>query len=393
MASLPTSNWLGRKAAIVGIGATEFSRNSGRSENQLAIECIRSAVEDAGLSLSDIDGVCNPTGDATGAHDIVNNFGLRNLNFFSEVAYGGGAPCGTVAQAAMAVATGQANYVVCYRALNEYSGSRYGQWFLGTEVTGDWAFEVGFGMLTAVHRIAMRARRHMHDYGTTSRQFGAITVACRHHANRNPRAQLHHRQITIEDHQSSRIISDPLHLLDCCLESDGGCAVVVTSLERARDLKQKPAVILAAAQAIGSELASMTNYNRARITENEDMQRLGETLFARAGVTPKDIDAIQIYDFFTPMVLMTLEDLGFCKKGEGGSFVEDPRRLQFDGELPLNTAGGQLGEAYIHGYNLLLEAVRQVRGTSTSQVADLELSMCVSASGVPSSGLILTHDG
>ena len=287
------------------------------------------------MGPSDIDGITRYCGDSSWEDQVAQTLGLERLRFQAASSQGGNvAAAGTVLLAGMAVASGAANYVLAFRSLNERSGRRFGQ---ATPVTriplapGDQAYMVPFGLTVPGQRASLRARRHMHEYGTTSRKFGAISVACRKHANRNPRAMFHGRPMTIEDHQASRLIADPLRLFDFCLETDGACAVVVTTAERARDLKHPPAYVLG------------------------------------------DIDVAQIYDHFTGIVLFHLEALGFCKPGEGGHFVENGRLEWPDGELPLNTAGGNLSEGYIHGMNHVIEGVRQIRGTSTSQVEGAEL--------------------
>ncbi len=214
----------------------------------------------------------------------------------------------------------------------------------------------------------MYARRRMHEYGTTSRQFGAVAVACRKHANMNPMALMYGRTLTIEDHQSSRMIYHPFRLYDCCLETDGGAAIVITSAERAGDSRHRPAYIMAAVQSLSPQLE-----NRWSVTETATRRSAGR-LFEMAGVTPRDIDVAQIYDHFSAMVIFTLEDLGLCKRGEGGPFVEEGG-IEIGGELPVNTAGGHLSEAYVHAVNHIIEGVRQIRGVSTAQVPDAELAL------------------
>lgn len=375
-----------RAAAIVGIGQTEFSKNIGRAERTVALEAIRAALQDAGLEARDVDGLVRFDMETTTEVEIARNLGLENVRFFSEIAYGGGAGCGTVAHAAMAIATGQASVVVCWRARNRGSGGR--PWAAtGPGVGGDAQFTAPYGLVRPVDQIAMLARRHMHEFGTTSEQLGAVAVAARKHAARNPRA-LMREPMTLADHQASRMISEPLRKFDCCLETDGALAVVVTSAERARDLRQPPAVVLAASQGMGPEHHVMTDYH------GPDFLRTPSTwaardLFASAGVRPEDVDCAQFYDAFTPLVLLSLEEFGFCKAGESGPMAGDGALDWPDGALPSNTSGGGLSEAYVHGFNLILEGVRQIRGTSTSQVADAELSLVTSGAGVPTSALLL----
>jgi acetyl-CoA acetyltransferase len=380
------------RAAIVGIGATEFSKESGRSELQLSAEATRAALADAGLTPADVDGLVTFTMDTSSEIALARELGIPELRFFSRVNYGGGAACGTVMHAAMAVATGVADVVVCYRGFNERSGNRFGQVSLAaaTQVNTNgldnaWTYPMGLG--TPAATVAMFARRYMHEYGATSEDFGRVAVADRKHAATNPNAWFHGKPITLEDHQASRMIADPLHLLDCCQESDGAVALVVTSAERARDLLQPPAVIRAAAQGSGPDQFVMTSYYRDEIGLQE-MGLVGRELWRQCGLGPDDMDTAVLYDHFTPFVLMQLEELGFCGRGEAKDFIADGA-IELGGRLPLNTHGGQLGEAYIHGMNGIAEGVRQMRGTSVNQVEDAHHVLVTAGTGVPTSGLVL----
>ena len=379
-------------AAIVGIGATEFSKESGRSELQLSAEATRAALADAGLTAADVDGLVTFTMDTSSEIALARELGIPGLRFFSRVNYGGGAACGTVLHAAMAVATGVADVVVCYRGFNERSGSRFGQVSVAaaTQVNTNgldnaWTYPMGLG--TPAAAVAMFARRYMHEYGATSEDFGRVAVADRKHAATNPNAWFYGKPITLEDHQASRMIADPLHLLDCCQESDGAVAIVVTSAERARDLPQPPAMVRAAAQGSGPDQFVMTSYYRDEIGL-EEMGLVGRELWRQSGLGPKDMDTAVLYDHFTPFVLMQLEELGFCGRGEARDFIADGA-IELGGRLPLNTHGGQLGEAYIHGMNGIAEGVRQVRGTSVNQVEEAQHVLVTAGTGVPTSGLVL----
>ncbi|WP_341228939.1 lipid-transfer protein [Nocardioides salarius] len=389
------SRSLSGKAAIAGIGATEFSKESGRSELQLAVEAVRAAVEDAGLTMADVDGLTTFTMDANSEIAVARELGIGELRFFSRISYGGGAACATVQQAAMAVATGVADVMVCYRAFNERSGDRFGQVSVAANaqvntngLDNAWSYPMGLG--TPAATVAMQARRYMHDYGATSEDFGRVAVADRRHAATNPHAFFHGRPITLEDHQASRMIVDPLHLLDCCQESDGAQAIVVVSAERARDLAQRPAYVTAAAQGSGRDQFVMTSYYRDDIGIPE-MGVVGRELWRQSGLRPDDMPMAILYDHFTPYVLMQLEELGFCGRGEAPGFIADGA-IEIGGRLPLNTHGGQLGEAYIHGMNGIAEAVRQVRGTAVNQVEAAASShvLVTAGTGVPTSGLVLS---
>lgn len=376
-------------AAVVGIGATEFSKDSGRSELALAAEAVRAALADAGLGPGDVDGMVTFTMDTSPEIAVAQAAGIGELTFFSRVHYGGGAACATVQQAALAVAAGAAEVVVCYRAFNERSGRRFGAGVQRREPSAEgvalgWALP--FGLLTPASWAAMTARRYLHTYGLTPEAFGHVAVTGRRHAAANPAAYFHGRPITLADHAASRWIAEPLRLLDCCQETDGGQAVVVTSVDRARTLPHPPAVIVAAAQGAGRAQEQMTSFYRDDLTGLPEAGAVARQLWRSSGLTPGDIDVGILYDHFTPFVLMQLEEYGFCAPGEAAGFVEA-------GALPLNTHGGQLGEAYLHGMNGIAEAVRQLRGTAVNQVPGAARVLVTAGSGVPTSGLLLGADG
>jgi acetyl-CoA acetyltransferase len=391
-----SSSHLAGAAAIVGIGATEFSKDSGRSEMRLAVEATAAALDDAGIDPAEVDGMVTFTMDGNPEIEIARNLGVGELTFFSRIHHGGGAACATVQQAAMAVATGVADVVVCYRAFNERSGRRFGAGVqdrppMPTAEGAHFSWYVPFGLVTPAQWVAMFATRYMHEYGATSEDFGRVAVADRRHAASNPAAWFYEQPITLEDHQRSRWIVEPLHLLDCCQESDGAQALVVTSRDRAADLRQAPAVIRAAAQGAGDEQDMMTSYYRDSITGLPEMGLVADQLWATAGLGPADIQTAVIYDHFTPFVLCQLEEFGFCGRGEAKDFLRDGS-VELGGSLPINTHGGQLGEAYIHGMNGIAEGVRQVRGTSVNQVKEVQHVLVTAGTGVPTSGLILGVD-
>jgi acetyl-CoA acetyltransferase len=387
--SVRTRDRLGGRAAIVGIGATEFSKDSGRSELTLAAEAVRAALDDAGLTAAEVDGMVTFTMDTSPEITVAQAAGIGELSFFSRVHYGGGAACATVQQAALAVATGVAEVVVCYRAFNERSGRRFGAGVQQREPSAEgvalgWALP--FGLLTPASWVAMAAQRYLHTYGLTPEAFGHVAVVDRKYAATNPAAYFHGRPITLAEHAASRWIVEPLRLLDCCQETDGGQALVVTSVERARDLPHPPAVITAAAQGAGRAQEQMTSFYRDELTGLPEMGVVARQLWRTSGLSPTDIDVGILYDHFTPFVLMQLEEFGFCKPGEAADFVAEER-------LALNTHGGQLGEAYLHGMNGVAEAVRQLRGTSVNQIPGAGRTLVTAGTGVPTSGLILGADG
>jgi acetyl-CoA acetyltransferase len=301
-----------------------------------------------------------------------------------------------VHQAALAIDAGVAEVVVCYRAFNERSGARFGAGVQGrapvpTAENAQLAPYLPVGLLTPAAWVALAAQRYLHVTGATSEDLGRVAVADRRHAATNPAAWFYERPITLEDHQESRFIVEPLRLLDCCQETDGGQALVVTSLERARDLPNRPAVVRAAAQGSGAFQHMMTSYYRDDLCGLPEMAVVARQLWAGSGLGPADMGAAILYDHFTPYVLCQLEELGFCARGEAKDFVADGN-IELGGGLPLNTHGGQLGEAYLHGMNGIAEAVRLVRRTSVNQVPDLEHVVVTAGTGVPTSGLVLGID-
>jgi acetyl-CoA acetyltransferase len=383
-----------RKVAIAGIGATEFSKDSGRSELQLAGEAVLAAVADAGLKPSDVDGLTTFTMETNSEIEVAKTAGLGDLTFFSKIGYGGGAACATVQQAALAVASGVADTVVCYRAFNERSGHRFGSGAHRGEPTAEgiaMGWVSSFGLMTPASWVAMFAQRYMHEYGATSADFGLVSVADRKHAATNPKAWFYEQPITLEDHQSSRWIVEPLHLLDCCQETDGGQALVVTTAERARDLPNPVALVSGAAQGSSQGQQSMVSYYRDDIAGLPEMGLVARQLWEQSGLKPEDVQTAVIYDHFTPFVLQQLEEFGFCKRGEAKDFIAGGN-IELGGGLPINTHGGQLGEAYLHGMNGIAEGVRQIRGTSYNQVPHVENVLVTAGTGVPTSGCILSID-
>ncbi len=383
--------------AVAGIGATEFSRDSGRSVLSLATEASLAALADAGLAPTDVDGIVRCESDTVHYNDLVHTLGLSRLDYFSEVGPGGVAPSAMVGQAVAAIVSGQATTVLVFRSLNGRSGRRFGlspvtQRRIGGSGTYD-EFFLPYGLLTPGQIFALLAQRHMLDFGTSEKDLGHIALACRARANANPLAQMHDKALTMDDYLASRMISRPLRLYDFCLETDGACAVVVTSTERARDLAKPPALIRAVAQ---GSLTDPQPGIQFPVVLRETLTTLpakptADTLYRRAGLGPDDIDVAQFYDCFTITVLLQIEDYGFCAKGEGGSFVSSGE-IELGGRLPINTGGGHLSEGYIHGMNHVVEGVRQVRGESTNQVPGAEVCLVTSTPLPPGSALVLRAD-
>jgi acetyl-CoA acetyltransferase len=383
------------RCAIVGIGATDFSRGSGRSDLTLATQAALAALADAGLEASDIDGIVRCDMDAVRHNDLADSLGIRELTYWSEVGVGGVAPAAMVAQAVGAILSGQATTVLVFRELNGRSGRRFGLSSAADARAGGSGsydeFFAPYGMLTPGQVFAVMAQRHMAEFGTKAEELGHIALACRARANANPSAQMFERSLTMDDYLAARMISRPLRLFDYCLETDGACAVIVTSTERARDCRKSPVLIRAVAQGSIANPQPGIQYPvlmRESITELP-ARAVAATLYRRAGLGPDDIDVAQVYDCFTITVLMQLEDWGFCKKGEGGSFAASGA-IDLRGSIPINTAGGNLSEGYIHGMNHVLEGVRQIRGESTSQVLGAEVCLVTSTPLPPGSALVLT---
>ncbi len=361
------------KTCVTGIGETVYMRGSSKTAFELQIESSLKAISDAGLTPKDIDGVI-PIGIVSGtADDFIDNFGLPDLRFSAVVPHGGASPTMALQCAAAAIASGACNHVLItfgrnVSAASNKAGARiHGmpQFHYVTE------FEHPMGASAPAQLYAPMARRHMELYGTTVAQFGAVAVACREHALLNGNAIMK-KPITLEDHRNSRMIADPFRLLDCSLESDGGAAVVVSSTDRAADLRHRRVFI--------SGVAEGHPDSPGAITQRPDMTSLGiakaaPRAFQMAGVTHADIDVAEIYDCFTYAVIRQLEDMGFCAKGEGGPFVEGGR-LRLGGALPTNTHGGLLSQAHVWGLNHIVELVRQLRGDAgAAQVANAEVGL------------------
>ena len=370
------------KTAIVGVGESEYTKRGGimdRSEFSLLLGAITLAAEDAGLPLDELDGFVSY---ATERHEPVvvqAALGIPELHHSSIVwgAQGGGC-CAAVMLAAEAVATGLCRNAVVYRSLCQGQYYRYGQ-FNPRPSFGSYVSP--FGLMTPAQQVAMVVRRHMHLYGTTRDHLAEVAITFRVHAQRNPRAIMYGKPLDRETYFASRMIADPNCLYDCCLETDGACAIVITSAERARDLRRKPATILAAAQASGpgwsigppaTQNMPLDDYP----TINSKVT--GRLVFEQAGLTPADIDVAQLYDAFTGLIPLALEDYGFCGRGEGGPFVAEGNLAWPNGGLPSNTAGGLMSEAYLHGLNLVTEGVKQMRGDSTAQVEGAETCLVTS---------------
>jgi acetyl-CoA acetyltransferase len=374
--------------AIVGVGQTAFAKGLPQSEKKLALEAILAALDDAGLDPSVVDGLSSYTLETTEEIEIARNLGTGDITFFSQVGYGGGAGCAVVGHAAMAVAAGQCNVAVAWRSRKRGAAGARPWAGVANRVRGNMQWSRPWGLLRPVDEIAMLTRRYMHEYGATRDHLANVAVSVRRHANRNPAAMMHDKPLTHQMYLEGRWISEPLCLYDNCLESDGAGAVVITSAERAKDLKCAPVYLHGFSQSIPEQHQTMTNYfcDDPLLGPAWACARL---LWSRADFGPADIDVAQLYDAFSPLIPLSLEGYGFCGRGEGGPFTENGN-LEFDrGSLPTNTSGAGMSEAYVHGFNLIVEGVRQMRGESCSQVPGAETCLVTSGEGVPTSALLL----
>jgi acetyl-CoA acetyltransferase len=375
-------------AAIVGIGQTEFAKQIDRPESQLACEAVKLALDDAGIHPSEVDGLASFTLETTDEVTLAKNIGAGDLTFFSQVAYGGGAGCATIGHAAMAIATGQASVVVAWRSRKRGArGSR--PWAAAPSrlpIQAQWTRPAG--LLRPVDEVAMLARRYFHQFGGGREQLAEVALAVRAHANRNPAALMYEKTMSLDDYMAARYISEPLCLFDNCLETDGALAAVLVSAERAQDCPQPPALVHAFGQGLPRQHESMVNYY-CDDPLTGPAWTCADKLWSQSELGPSDVDVAQIYDAFTPLVLLSLEGYGFCGRGEAGDFVLNGNLRWGSGSLPTNTSGGGLSEAYVHGFNLINEGVRQIRGTSTSQVDGAQTCLVTSGEGVPTSAILL----
>ena len=389
--------WLRGRAAIVGIGTTDYGRRgefTERGELSLAVEAIAAACADAGIAPADIDGWSSYSMDGTEPADLAHAFGARPVRLASMTHGGGGAAMGgAFLHAAMAVAAGQADVCVVYRSICQ-GRMRFGQAMAkAPRLPPAFSWAAPYGLMAAGQMFALAAVRHMHLYGTAEEHYARIAINAREMAAANPRARFR-SPLTLEQYLEMPYLYEPLRRPDICMESDVAAAVVVTSAERAADLDADPVYIAAAAigapQRFGQGL--LGSYNM----RDEDFASAGQRtvaadLYSKAGLGPADVDVAQIYDHFSPQVLMGLEDFGFCDAGEGGPFV-DGGGIGL-GALPLNTSGGNLAEVYAHGMTHVTEAVRQLRGTAHNQVDGAEVALVVGGAGpTPTSALMLTTE-
>jgi len=351
-----------RKCAIAGIGNTAYTRGTDKSTLELHLEASLAALADAGLTPADVDGVLPSAPAGRSADEFILNLGLKNVSFAPSAHMGGASLLSSMQSACLAVETGVASCVLVPAGRRGYSGERIstGHGVVENVQATVREFEQPYGNMGAAQWFAQAAMRHMHQYGTTSEQFGHIAVSCRANANLNPQALMHGKPMTLADHQASRMITSPFRLLDCSLESDGAGALVITSAERARSLGKGQALIAGIGESHANVPTSVTQ--KPDVTIVESLQVAAARAFAMSGTTVADADTVLIHEGFTWYVIAALEAIGVVKPGEGGPFVADGN-IRLDGPLPVNPHGGALSEGHVSGINHVIEGVRQLRRT------------------------------
>ncbi|WP_415977204.1 thiolase C-terminal domain-containing protein [Rhodococcus sp. 077-4] len=385
-----TSN-LRDRAAIAGVGWTPYSKNSGVSTLELALRAIVDSLDDAGLTIRDVDGfITHGVGDSVPAAAVAHSLGVDDPHVLLDITGGGSMSAATVGAAAMAVATGQATTVVCWRALNARSEFRMGGTDRGAPTLVEFQYQVPHGLIAPPQQFAMAGRAYMAASGATSEDLGHVAITQRRHAQLNPRAMMT-KPLDMDAYMAAPWISEPLRLLDCCLETDAGVAVVVTTTERARDLRSTPVVIGGAATGGGHSFFS----GRRKEYSVSGAADLAPRLYTNAGISPADVDIAELYDAFTPLVLMQLEDYGLVPRHGAPEFVT-AGETALTGALPVNTHGGHLSEGYVHGLNHVAEAVVQLRGDAgPRQVPNAKVALCTGQPGYVSgvsSALVLKGD-
>ena len=390
------------EVAVVGVGATPYYRR-GESHPQtvleLAAKAILAACDDAGLAVTDIDGFAYYSGAGSGYGEgfetamFMETLGVPEVTFSATLTSGGGGSAGSIGLARAAIVAGDATVVATVMALQQFK-QRLGTIFGAQAPSAHGSFVMPSGLVGPGHLMSVLTRRHMHLYGTRRDAFAEIAISTRENARTRPKA-LKRTPLTKEEYFEGRMIAEPLCLYDFCLETDGAVAVITTSLDRARDLRQKPVKVVAAAHGGRKEWGRAFSWYGMQDPDfaSSGHAPVAANLYRKAGVGPEDVDVALLYDHFAPMVLMQLEDYGFCAKGEGGPFVESGAIRYHGGTIPVNTHGGQLSEVYIIGMTHVMEAVEQIRGTAVNQVPDAELALATGGPAtLPVSGLLLGPD-
>jgi acetyl-CoA acetyltransferase len=379
------------RVAVIGIGETDYYRHgaSPDPEFKLALKAILAACTDAGIDPREIDGFSSYSDDRSEASRLAAALGTRQLRTATmQWGGGGGGCCAAVANAAASIVAGLADCVVAFRSLAQGQYGRFGQTDGINTISGEKAYQMPYGVLAPPQRFAMRVQRYMHEHGVRQEAMRAIALASYHHAQANPRAVMHGKPLDPGKYDASRWIVEPFHLYDCCMENDGAAALVLVSEERAKDFRQKPAYLLGAAVGSGHRAGAIPHNSPDYASAS--FETVAQDLYRMARMGPADIGVVQSYENFTGGVVMALAEHGFFKPEEANDFLNVENLTAPSGRLPLNTSGGNLAECYMHGFELVLEAVRQVRGTSTSQAARSDTALVIGGPMVtPASNLLL----
>ena len=379
------------KVAVVGIGETTYYKHgqSPDSEFKLALRAILAACADAGIDAHAIDGFASYSDERSDAVRLATALGIHRLRSATmQWGGGGGGCCAAVANGAAAIATGQADCVVVFRSLAQGQYGRLGQSASGGTIAGERSWLVPYGVIAPPQRFAMRVTRYMHEHGVRQEALRAIALASYRHAQNNPRAVMYGKPLSEERYDASRWIVEPFHLFDCCMENDGAAALILMDAERAAQLTPHPVYVLGAAAGADERYGSQAHNSPAYASAN--FRTVARDLFEMAGVTPAEVGSVQSYENFTGGVVMALAEHGFFAPQAANEFLTADNLSATGGRLPLNTSGGNLAECYMHGFELVLEAVRQVRGTSCNQVARNDVALVIGAPMVaPASNLML----
>src|ERR1700730_11892735 len=382
------------RVAVVGIAETAYYRHgaSPDSEFKLALKAILAACYDAGLDPREIDGFASYSDRRSDASRLAAALGRRRLRAATmQWGGGGGGCCAAVANAAASIVAGLADCVVVFRSLNQGQYGRFGQTTGIDTISGEKAYLMPYGVLAPPQRFAMRVQRFMHEHGVRQEAMRATVLASYHHAQANPRAVMYGKPLDAAKYDASRWIAEPFHLYDCCMENDGAAALVLVSEERAKEFRQKPVYLLGAAFGSGYRTGAIP-HNSPRYA-SASFETVAPALYRMAGLGASDVGVVQSYENFTGGVVIALSEHGFFKPEEANYFLTLENLIVPSGRLPLNTSGGNLAECYMHGFELVLEAVRQVRGTATNQVKRNDVAMVIGGPMVtPVSNLLLGSD-
>ena len=375
------------KTAIVGIGQTEFSKSIDSTELNLACKAIKNALDDAGIHPNQVDALGSFTYEETPEFEIARNLGFGNLTYWSQAPYGGGASCAAIGHVAIAIASGIASVGVVWRSRKRGDPSSRMWSHTEEKIFDHWKWSRPSGLVRPVDESSILMRRYMHDYGYTREDLANVSIQLRKYANANQDALMNEKKLSLDDYMNARMISDPLCLYDNCLESDGAIAIVITNLDIAKKLNNKPAMIHSFSQGMSKEHQLMTHYHSDNPLESSSYVT-AKNIWRLSDYAPKDIDVAQIYDAFSPMIPFSLEAYNFSPQGESLNLIKEGL-IDINGDLPVNTSGGSLSEVYLHGMNLVTEGVKQIRGSSFNQVKNAKLALITTCDATPNAALIL----